>query len=165
MKPSVKLASCFIALAIMTPSGVAFADVGGERVDGGSTSDDSTIQPHANTTNRKFYFTFSKSGATSNGGESRRKDNTAPVYIRAAVKKCDRCRVYVDRWTGSKWENVVEKSRATLKYANKDCSIRVLSKAQGYKVRLTGWADSTKGDVSGVWSPDSTRTYAVINGD
>lgn len=50
MKLSAKLVTCLIALAIMAPPGVAFADVGGEDVGAGSTSGDSTIQPYSNTT-------------------------------------------------------------------------------------------------------------------
>ncbi|EOS50686.1 hypothetical protein C811_01100 [Adlercreutzia caecimuris B7] len=167
MKVPIKLAACLLAMTVMVPSGFAFADVDGEDIGGMSSGSASSIQPYANNVNTSFYFTFKKSGATSLGDEPRRKDNGTPVYVRASKMVCDRCRVYVDMWTGSKWSNVVAgtKKRATLKKINTDCSIKVNKAAAGYMVRLTGWADSQRGDVKGEWSPDSSRTYKVINGD
>lgn len=166
MKLVTKGLACLLSMAVALPSGIAFAATSESSQD----SDTSAVAPPiasplANTGNEPFYFTFKKSGDTSNGGPSRRKDNTTPVYVMATKKKCDRCRAYIDRLYSNKWQNVTKLGRATIKRANVEYGIRVLSKAVGYHVRLTGWADSTKGDVSGVWSPDSVGTLRTANGD
>lgn len=166
MKLVTKGLACLLSMAVALPSGIAFA----ASSESSQESDTSAVAPPiasplANTGDTKFYFTFKKSGDTSNGGASRRKDNTTPVYLKATMKKCDRCRAYIDRLYSNKWQNVTKKGKATIKSANVEYGIEVFAKAAGYKVRLTGWADSTKGDVSGVWSPDSVGTLRTANGD
>lgn len=162
-----KCLAILVALCMLVPSSYAFADEAQSADDtcmanaGGSAS---SIEPMANTTDRNFKFTFSYSGATSNGGENRRKDNSTQVYVRVDSITCDRCRAYVDRYANSKWINSTSSGKATIKKKGQ-FGIKTESSAIGCLVRLTGWADSTKGVVSGVWSPDSSKTYTQINGD
>lgn len=164
MKLSTKLAACLLCAVVAIPSGVAFADVGGEDVGGAPGPEEPSITPYKNSTDEKFYFTFKKHGATSNGARARKKDDSSSVYVQVLVKKCDRCRAFVDRNTDGRWVNSVtgKAKRATITKLGQ-FSILVTSSTKNKMVRLTGWADSTAGDVSGYWSPDSTRNYTVIN--
>lgn len=130
--------------------------------DGGSSG----VAPAANTADTGFAFRFASSGSTYQGDEPRRKDNATSVYVGVKTKTLDRCKAYVDGGSSSSgpWVNKTLKGKATISKLG-NFAIQTYVNEHGYKyARLTGWADSQPGVVSGVWSPDSAGTYTAING-
>ena len=155
------------AFALIMPAGFAFADAPDQAAEGGNAAEPSSqIVPFKNNVDRAFKFTFNKSGDTSLGGEERTKDDSSPAYIKVEVKNCDRCRAYIDQRTSSGgWLNITSQGKATIKKKG-EFFIKVNGSFKASsKVRLTGWADSTAGNVSGKWSPDSVGSFPAINGD
>ncbi len=127
---------------------------------------DDGIEPYANTGDTPFKFDLQWSGATYQGSEPRRKDDSSSVYIFVMTKNLDRCKAYVDGATSANgpWYNQTVYGYATIRDTGK---FRIMSNVHenGYTMaRLTGWADSQPGWVSGLWSPDSLGSYTAING-
>lgn len=156
------------AVALAMPSGIAFA---GEAAGTSAIGDDGTavssagVMPLANTSDTSFTFTFNKSGATAACYEPRRKDNRTPAYVKVNVKTCDRCRAYIDQSSSGSWVNVTSQGKATIKKTGEFFIYVSSAFNTNSMVRFTGWADSTAGKVSGLWSPDSVGSYPSINGN
>ena len=124
------------------------------------------IATQANTNDLPFKFVFKSSGDTYQGDEPRRKSNTTPVYIKVEKIACDYCRAYIDGSYSSSgpWANLTVDGLATIKKRG-EFSISSTVREQGATwARLTGWAESHSGNVSGLWSPDSKGSYKSING-
>lgn len=147
------LAAIGFAFAFTLMPAAAFADEG--------------IEPYANITNRSFYFKFNATGDTYLGDDPRAKDNSTSVYIWVKAMSVDRCKAYTDgaHATSGPWYNKTVKGYATIKRKGEFFIDNYINEHGFDYARLTGWADSQPGVVSGVWSPDSVGSYPRINGD
>ncbi len=124
------------------------------------------IAARANTKDLPFKFIFKSSGDTYQGDEPRRKSNKTPVYIKVEKIACDYCRAYIDGSYSSSgpWTNLTVSGLATIKKKGEFSISSTVREKGATWARLTGWAESHSGNVSGQWSPDSKGTYTSING-
>ena len=121
------------------------------------------IQTYTNNVDTGFHFSLTSKGATAATG-FRRKDNNSSLYVKVTKKTGSTCRVFAD---GAKNDSGLGK---------RDCTQRV-SKAYGtgeYELyntvnenklgyaRLSAWAESGAGVLSGVWSPDCVGHFKAF---
>ena len=117
-------------------------------------------------------FKFS-AGTKYTASEKRQKTNTTSVYVRVDSSKAkSRIQVYGEIPTGQsgtmKWKNCNCKTKDGRTYViarpGVSSSIRtVVYEKGGRSAKLKGRSDSGKTGTAGVWSPDSTRQYKVLN--
>ncbi len=117
----------------------------------------------SNHTDTKYTFKINSKNGTS-GTSYRRKDDASSVYIKISSVSGKPLRIFVD---GALVNNG---------YLQKDCTqgiYRARKKGEygiyntvhednKHYARLTAWAETGPGTVSGLWSPDSVGTLAVL---
>lgn len=125
-----------------------------------------------NIDNRPYSFTFQNTSSTQ-GTVGRAKEDGSKCYIHIKTKTVDSCRVYIDgavKKTGPKWRNETCRKNTTTVggycVANRkgEFSIQNRVKQNYYNyARLTAWGNSLPGKLAGDWSPDSSKSYTILN--
>lgn len=101
-----------------------------------------------------------------------RKDNSSSAYVRLDSVDIDAAQLYVDgRAPGSAiFHNCMGGADAVVNRSlqGQYCIRNLVYErygGMGYaEAQLTGWGMGNSGDILGVWSPDSMRTYTPLNG-
>lgn len=121
------------------------------------------ISTLANTEDAWFSFPLSEHGTW--GTDGRLKTDASSTYINPTTMQMRTCRVYVDAWTGSGWNNQTVYGYATVPSTGK-WRIRqnVFENYGTTNARLSAWANNGGGVLAGYWSPDSWGSYTAING-
>lgn len=124
----------------------------------------------ANVQNKNFSF---KAGTKYTASSARQKTNATSVYVKVdSSRPKARIQVYGNIPTGNsgtmKWTNCTCKTKDGRTYViarpGVNSSIRSLVYEKGGRsAKLKGRSDSGKSATAGVWSPDSTKQYKVLN--
>lgn len=172
MKIKAKIGTAIAIAALMAlPVQMAFAAEASPTIESTSVQDDGVIVVRSNTGDTWYNFPFSESGSTW-ATSGRAKEDSSSAYIQVVTMTMDYCKVYIDggRTIDGPWSNQVSYWSGSA--TGNSCSVtstgqfgimnKVNENGLGY-ARLTGWACSQPGELSGYWSPDSWGTYPKIN--
>lgn len=122
------------------------------------------------TDDSEFWFDLSVKGQGKTAATAKRnKSGDTSVYIYpSSMGTVDYCSLYVwgfnNKYGNSDANVTLGKDEKALLSSAKKSSIKTMAFERGYKkVRIEAYQDSKSGTIQGVWSPDSTKTYKVIN--
>lgn len=159
------------AALVALPMQLAFASDMESTVASEEVLGDGSIVLRSNTGDTWYAFPFANSGDTW-ATSGRAKEDATSAYIQVQTMSLDYCKVYIDGSStiNGPWSNQVSYWSGTA--TGNSCSVtstgkfgimnRVHENGLGF-ARLTGWACSQPGTLSGYWSPDSWGTYPKIN--
>ena len=122
----------------------------------------------ANTGNTGYWFDLGKGYSTTAATEARAKTDTTPLFVWPTQKTFDMCYIYAEGWNTdwSMWVDYTVNTFGIVDRAGSDAWLSLKSNIYEYKcrsARMTAWQCSQPGNMSGYWSPDSTRTYTICN--
>lgn len=119
------------------------------------------------TTDREFWMDLGVGNKPDTAATSTEyKDGTTPLYIYPTDVTLDYCYLYATGFKDVGYHNETVNDYAI--YRNKttkyQCSIKSNLYERGYRlVRIEAWKAGSEGSLHGWWSPDSMRTYTIIN--
>lgn len=156
------LTSLILAASLAVPANVAFAVDGRAAPEDVETIPSEQIELCSNNTDTAYSFTFSKQGATQ-GTPWRAKEDYSSVYVKITAQSGNAPRFYVDGAYG----NLTGKKDCTqgTHVANRKgefCIYNSVREDGRTMARLTSWACTGPGKVSGVWSPDCVGTFPQL---
>lgn len=119
----------------------------------------------ANTTDRlfSFYVTTTRWGGAGYTGVEE-KENSTSVYIKLNTDRSVRVETQGSRNQTSNFSNyTLNASYATVKTGEWFIYNNIYERLGNSYARLAIWANTTDGNASGYWSPDSVGDYPVVN--